>query len=115
MRQVKGGTTTAVLADGPRGPARRAKPGVVALARGSGRPITPVAFSCRPAIRFRSWDGTLLPLPFARVLVAFAEPIAAPNELTRPDRELIRTRVEDTLEALTHECDLSIGSTPARA
>jgi len=99
VRVVGRGITTAVLADGPRGPAQRVKPGVVALARHTGRPITPVTFACRPAIQFGSWDGTRLPLPFARIRVSFAEPISVPTDLRRADRETFRVRVESELES----------------
>jgi lysophospholipid acyltransferase (LPLAT)-like uncharacterized protein len=96
---VRAGTTTAVLVDGPRGPALRVKPGVVALAQQSDRPITPVTFNCHPALRFRSWDGSRLPLPFARVDVAFAEPIAPPETRDRAARERVRAEVEGELHA----------------
>lgn len=78
VHSVRRGTTVAVLADGPRGPARRSKPGVVVLARNTGCAITPVALSSSAAWRFASWDGTLLPLPFARVVCAFGDPIPVP-------------------------------------
>jgi lysophospholipid acyltransferase (LPLAT)-like uncharacterized protein len=109
---VRAGATTAVLADGPRGPARRAKPGVVALAGHSGRPITPVAFSCRPAFRFRSWDGTRLPLPFARVHVVFGDPISVPEGLRGAARETIRGQVESELETMTLHLDNELGLRP---
>lgn len=65
----------ALLVDGPRGPARRAKLGAATLAQSTGKALTPIGCDARPAIRFRSWDRTLLPLPFARVSVHFGEPL----------------------------------------
>ena len=74
------GDAVGVLVDGPRGPARAAKPGAARLARLAALPL--VAFGCaaRPAIRFGSWDRTLLPLPFARVVVVCGEPFEAPAD-----------------------------------
>ncbi|MBY0398823.1 lysophospholipid acyltransferase family protein [Myxococcota bacterium] len=76
LRQLELGTTVAVLVDGPRGPAGIAKPGIAALARHSATPIQPLAFAARPALRIGSWDRSVLPLPFARVVCVFGEPIA---------------------------------------
>jgi hypothetical protein len=75
LRSLEAGVTVAVLVDGPRGPARVSKTGIISLARRTGRPIQPVAFSARPALRLRSWDGSLIPLPFARVVCSFGEPV----------------------------------------
>lgn len=107
MRKVEAGTTVAVLVDGPRGPARVAKTGILSLARHANRPIQPVAFSARPAIRLRSWDQSLVPLPFARVVVAYGEPIAvAGDEPTDELHEQTRARrLEECMNDLHHEAD----------
>lgn len=76
LRQLELGTTVAVLVDGPRGPAGVAKPGIAALARHSATSIQPLALAARPALRLSSWDRSLVPLPFARVVCVFGEPIA---------------------------------------
>ncbi len=106
-RLVQAGTTVSIQSDGPRGPARRSKPGVVALSRITGAPITPVAISAAPCIRFDSWDGTLLPYPFARVRCDFAEPlVAAPVKDTEAEdefREQIDHRLNERTDALDDE------------
>jgi len=75
-RRCSGG----IIVDGPRGPAAIAKPGVIALARATGLPIVPGCWWARPSVRFRSWDQTLIPLPFARLVFAFEEPILVPRD-----------------------------------
>jgi lysophospholipid acyltransferase (LPLAT)-like uncharacterized protein len=107
VRMLGAGTTVAVLVDGPRGPARVAKTGVIHLARLSGRPIQPVAFSARPALRLSSWDQSLLPLPFARVVVAYAEPMEVPSEPDLDDTQAqhLARRLEEQLVALHHAAD----------
>jgi hypothetical protein len=87
LGQLESGTTVAVLVDGPRGPAGVAKPGIAALARHSATPIQPVALAARPALRLRSWDRSLLPLPFARVVCAYGEPIAPRAGSDKPGEE----------------------------
>jgi len=105
VRQIDAGTTVSVLVDGPRGPARVSKTGIIALARLTGVPIHPVAFSARPAIRLKSWDGSLIPLPFARVVCAFGDPIAV-DARDDEQQELSAARELDRrLGALHHETD----------
>lgn len=107
LRQLAEGTTAAVLVDGPRGPARVAKTGIIALSRLAGRPIQPVAFSARPAIRLSSWDQSLLPLPFARVVVAYGEPIAVAADAA-PDEageQTLARELERRLTSLHHDAD----------
>ena len=106
VRLLGQGTTAAVLVDGPRGPARVAKTGIVAIARHTGVPIQPVAFSARPAHRLSSWDSSLLPLPFARIVVVYGEPMTIPEDVTEDDEEQsCARRLEQMLVELHHEAD----------
>jgi len=64
-----------ITPDGPRGPRRQIKDGVVHLARLTGRPVVPVAFVCSRGYRFASWDRFLLPYPFSRGVFFYGEPV----------------------------------------
>lgn len=103
LRAARSGRSVAVLCDGPRGPARVCKPGVVAAARASGLAIHPIGVAARPAIAFGSWDGTLLPLPFARVVFACGAPLAVPRGTDREALEAHRAALERELERLDAE------------
>lgn len=105
LRRLAAGTTVAVLVDGPRGPAAVAKPGIAALARRSERPIQPVALAARPAIRLASWDRTILPLPFARVVCLFGSPLAPPSEGPEEDDEARAQEVGQRLAELQAQAD----------
>jgi lysophospholipid acyltransferase (LPLAT)-like uncharacterized protein len=70
------GRHVVVTVDGPRGPAYHAKPGVLAMARESGRPVVTVACASDARWRLKSWDRTVLPPPFAKVAFALSEPLA---------------------------------------
>ncbi len=75
-RRVLGqGGIVAFTPDGPRGPRRVLKPGVVAAAQQAGVPIVPLHAAPDRAWRFRSWDRFCLPKPFARVRIGYGEPI----------------------------------------
>lgn len=76
IRSLRRGGQVAIAADGPRGPRGHAKPGPVAAAVSTGAPIIPVAVSAHPACRLRSWDGFLVPAPWARVRVAYGAPFS---------------------------------------
>lgn len=108
-RQVEQGTTISIQTDGPRGPARVSKHGMVSLARRTGRPISPLAFSARPCFQFESWDGTLLPLPFARVLCNFGPAIEVPRDAEPEEEEAIRLVLDRELNRLTDEADTRYG------
>jgi lysophospholipid acyltransferase (LPLAT)-like uncharacterized protein len=75
VQALKEGRHVVVTVDGPRGPAYQAKPGVLSMARESGRPVVAVACACAARWRLRSWDRTLLPPPFAKVVFALSPPM----------------------------------------
>ncbi len=96
VRRVRSGTTVALVLDGPRGPARKAKPGIGSLGRLAGVPIQPVTFDAAPALRFGSWDRTVLPLPFARVRVRYCAPVRVPPDAL--DEAATAARVERSMQ-----------------
>jgi lysophospholipid acyltransferase (LPLAT)-like uncharacterized protein len=74
------GWFTAITVDGPRGPRRRVKGGIVDVARRSGVAIVPlVAAADREWILSRSWDQFKIPKPFARIAVRYGDPIIVPE------------------------------------
>jgi lysophospholipid acyltransferase (LPLAT)-like uncharacterized protein len=71
VRELRAGHDVAVTPDGPRGPARRFAPGALVAAQRAGAPVVSVGVAATRAWRLRSWDGFLIPKPFARVTVAY--------------------------------------------
>ena len=96
VRELRGGTVVAFTPDGPRGPRREMKPGAVAAAQRAGVRILPIHAEADRAWRFRSWDQFMLPKPFARVRIAYGEPLA----IGPGDAALVQG-VETTAMALT--------------
>ena len=96
VRELRSGTVVAFTPDGPRGPRREMKPGVVAAAQRAGVRILPIHAEADRAWRFRSWDQFMLPKPFARVRIAYGEPFA----IGRGDSAL-DAGIELTAKALT--------------
>jgi len=94
----QGDVSAGVIVDGPRGPARVAKPGAVLLARASGLPIVPGTWWARPLIRVGSWDRTIVPLPFSRIAFAFAEPLFVPPDADPDAVEAARAELTRRLD-----------------
>lgn len=105
VRLIEAGEVVGILTDGPVGPAEVSKPGVVQLAKLAGEPVLPIALSARPCLRFGSWDRMLLPLPFARVLCLFGEPLAVAADARGPALEALRGELDARLGALTREAE----------
>ncbi len=109
LRKVKRGYDVGMTPDGPKGPRRRVKPGVVAVARFSGLPIVPVTFSASRGRRLRSWDRTLLPCPFSRGVFVYGTPIRVPRETGEDGEEPFRLLLESELDRLTDDLDRELG------
>lgn len=90
----------AVTPDGPKGPARVFKPGVLVLARLTGAPVIPVGVGAHRAWTLDSWDGFLVPKPFGRMDVRYGEPYLVPRDVS--DKELAghARRLEEILNEL---------------
>lgn len=95
-RDLAAGRPAAFTLDGPRGPAGRAQPGAVWLAKASGSPILPFHIEADRYWTARSWDATQIPRPGSTVAIAIGEPFEV--SAAADDRELERRRLD--LEAV---------------
>ncbi len=106
--KVRGGEVpfAALTVDGPRGPWRRVKVGIVSLARRLEVPLIPMTSSCRRAWLLDSWDHMVLPKPFTKVVVAYGQPWT-PERLAGPLREVLSGIAAD-MNALTAALDREV-------
>jgi lysophospholipid acyltransferase (LPLAT)-like uncharacterized protein len=97
----------AITPDGPRGPRRKIKPGIVFLASHSGRAIIPGVYACRRGWRIRgNWTDMMIPLPFTEIHARGGPPFFVPPGLDRDGLEPYVERLEHEmarLEALVEE------------
>jgi lysophospholipid acyltransferase (LPLAT)-like uncharacterized protein len=114
LRRLRSGQSVCITPDGPRGPARQVKAGVLLLARQSGCAVVPVGLALNRRRLLRSWDRCVLPLPFGRAVLALGRPLYLPPGPARRDpardgaaAQLEATALADALEATS--------STAARA
>jgi len=76
---LQGGQSVVMTPDGPKGPAERVKSGVIRLAQQSGCAIVPVALASSRLHRLKSWDRSLLPLPFSKAVFELGAPLYCPD------------------------------------
>lgn len=109
-RLAEEGKSLVASCDGPTGPYRVAKPGVLILARESGVPVLPWAVAVRPPVRLRRrWDRQLVPLPFCRMRVDEAPLIeVGPRDRIKP----ILAHLQAELERIAELSDRRMGGEP---
>ena len=97
------GSSAGIVADGSQGPARRAQSGAILMASKSGRPILPMAWATDRSIAINSWDRTLIPKPFATIVLHHGEPLFVPTPVSHAEVEVFRQELETRLNTLYDE------------
>ena len=99
------GYHVAITPDGPRGPAEKAKLGVLQLASKSGATVLPVAYSAKNPWKFSSWDQMILPKPFSKGVYAIGEPLHFPKEINEDEFDSYLSQVESKICEVTRAAD----------
>jgi lysophospholipid acyltransferase (LPLAT)-like uncharacterized protein len=97
-RVIESGRTAIFTADGPRGPIYRTKMGPVKLAQMTGAPIGAFHLEPEHAWRMRSWDHFLVPKPFTRICVSWAQWTRVPADLAAEEFEPKREELNAAME-----------------
>jgi lysophospholipid acyltransferase (LPLAT)-like uncharacterized protein len=98
---LREGHPVAIAPDGPIGPRRVLKPGVLVAAQRTGALILPLHVTTDRGWRFDSWDRFLVPSLFARVVVRYAEPFVV--EIGEAGLEAGTARLAGALAELSRE------------
>jgi lysophospholipid acyltransferase (LPLAT)-like uncharacterized protein len=104
---IENGSPAIFTADGPRGPIYRTKMGPIKLAQLTGAPIGAFHLEPEHAWTMRSWDRFLVPMPFTRIVVSWAQwthvPTDHPEAQFEPKRQELNDAIERArLRALAH-------------
>ena len=95
---IETGGTAIFTADGPRGPIYQTKMGPIKLAQMTGAPIGAFHLEPERAWTMSSWDRFLVPKPFTRIVVSWAQwtrvPADLPAEEFEPKREELNAAIE---------------------
>ena len=100
---LEAGEHVLITPDGPRGPPRRAAPGVAQIAGLSGAPVLPIGAQTTRRRVLPTWDRMLVPLPWGRGVIVCGAPITVPREgweASLPAIEAALTNVAERADAL---------------
>jgi lysophospholipid acyltransferase (LPLAT)-like uncharacterized protein len=97
----------AITPDGPRGPPWKFKPGAVLLAQLSQRPIIPLAYAASRAWKIQ-WDRFVIPMPFARIVIAIGEPVYVQKGLDSSGLERIQREMAQCLHLLFQQAQAEL-------
>lgn len=102
---LKNGENCAMMVDGPKGPARVVKDGVIKIAKMAGVPIVPVYwYSKNPTFaKFPSWDEMRCPIFSTNLINLYGEPIYVPQDGDEQAEENARIQLQNSLENLEKE------------
>jgi len=100
-RALAEGFDIAITPDGPRGPCYRVNPGVVKLAQSTGGLVLPLHIAYSRCWRLKSWDGFMIPKPFATVDVTLDALHQIPATTTEEEFEAQRLLLENLLRQTT--------------
>jgi hypothetical protein len=102
LQALERGENVLQTADIPKGAARVVGPGIIALAKRSGRPIVPMAIATsRRRVVKRAWDRTTFSLPFGRGAMVVGEPVSVAPGAGDAALEDARKRLQTELKRIT--------------
>ena len=96
---LKSGENCAMMVDGPHGPAKVVKDGVIKIAKMAGVPIIPILWYSDnfTLAKFPSWDSFRMPIFETNLINIYGEPIYVNND---GDEETARQKLQLSLENL---------------
>ena len=104
------GSYAATVADGPRGPRYQAKKGMIALAARTGLPLIPLMWSAKRVwVLKNAWDRTMIPKPFAKIVLNAGRVLHYPPDLKGAELEQARQELEDELNRVKDDLDAITG------
>jgi len=108
------GYNMALTADVPK-VSRVAGLGIIMLARQTGRPIVPVVIATSRFKRLNNWDRSIINLPFGRGVFFAGDLIHVPRDADDATMEVLRVKLQDTLNDTTRRAYAMIGREDAPA
>ncbi len=102
IEKLEQGENIAITVDGPKGPSRVVKKGVINIAKLSQVPIIPVVWYSKSLCfcKFNSWDEFRFPLGVVRSIALYGDPIYVPSDCDEVTIEIFRKKLEDELHRL---------------
>jgi len=98
-RLIESGISIGITPDGPRGPRYYLNPGIIKLAQITRCQIMPIHINYSRFWPLKSWDGFMIPRPFAKVSVTFDTLLEIPPTNDDAEFEIQRARIEKVLRS----------------
>lgn len=96
-----------ITPDGPQGPRRKMKAGMVFLASQTGRAIIPTGHAARRCWRIQGrWTDLMVPKPFSKFYLLTGTPIHVPPDISREEVRYYVERVQKAMDELQIEADM---------
>jgi lysophospholipid acyltransferase (LPLAT)-like uncharacterized protein len=108
-REIEHGWAVAFTIDGPRGPRFVAKPGPVVLARATGAPMVAFHIAVEKAWVLNTWDRSMIPKPFSRMLMRVSRGITVPTGSDDFQRERFHVELQAALERVREFAEANVG------
>lgn len=102
IRRLRRGEVVGITPDGPTGPRREVKPGIIYLAQKTDSIIIPIGVAFRKKKMFSSWDRFELPCPLTKAGLVLGNPLEV-NE-----KELTEEKLFDYSNKLEEKTSLAI-------
>ena len=100
MRSAEEQCDYGITPDGPKGPRRQVKPGILYLASLTGLAILPASVAFERSHRIAFWDRMPRPFSFTHGVIVVGRPlfVPGPDALAKGEIESIRAVLETTME-----------------
>ena len=98
LSEIEKGQSIAFMVDGPRGPQKKVKKGIIRIAKMAQVPIIPIVPYMVDKKCFNSWDNYQVPWTFwIKGIMAFGEPIYIPSDADEAMEEEYRQKLEQVM------------------
>ena len=110
LKGLRDGTSIAIAADGPQGPARISKTTPVVWARSSQKPVFIFAFSTKRFWTWPTWDRMMFPTPYNRGRMIWRRwGTDVPGSADSIAIEELARQLSSFADQVAEECDLAVG------
>lgn len=106
LRYLGNNKSVWLTADIPPGPAFECGRGIIAMARLSQKPILATAIRTKNEVIIeKTWDKLIIPKPFGKMVIAYAEPLRVPRDADEATLESCRLQLEKNLNELNEKAE----------
>lgn len=102
IERLKSGESVAIMVDGPRGPAKKVKGGVVKIAQMADVPIVPVVWYSpqKNFLKLPSWDSMQTPFLYTKIVNLYGNPIRVSADSEDKDEMFYISMIQRSLNEL---------------